>query len=158
MIVACDPGLKGAFAFYRPHMQTLRIVAMPTYANGKGKTTIDDHAILTLLTTASLDDSATLVIENVGGMPGQSAPAAFNFGYGVGGIVMCARALKWRIERVTPATWKAALRVPRDKQSARIRASELLPKHADLWPLKGDDGKAEAALLALYGEQFLRLT
>lgn len=155
MIVSCDPGLDGAFARYDVLMNDLIIVPMPVYANGKGKRTIDDAGIETQL-RAWNDIDVTLVIENVGGVPGQSAPGSFNFGYGVGAIIMCARMLKWRIERVSPGTWKSALRVPRDKQEARARASELMPAFSHLWPLKGHDGRAESALLALYGEQVLR--
>jgi hypothetical protein len=40
------------------------------------------------------------------------------------------------------------------RRSAR-RASELLPRFAGLWPLVKHDGRAEAALLALYGAREL---
>jgi hypothetical protein len=57
---------------------------------------------------------------------------------------------------VHPRTWKRALGVPREKDGARARASQLLPAHAHLWPLKKHDGRAEAALIATYGVQTLR--
>jgi hypothetical protein len=41
--------------------------------------------------------------------------------------------------------------VPAEKDGARARASQLLPQHAGHWPLKKHDGRAEAALIALYG-------
>ena len=58
---------------------------------------------------------------------------------------------KLTIERVAPQKWKRALAVPADKDGARARASVLLPKHSGHWPLKKHDGRAEAALIALYG-------
>jgi hypothetical protein len=41
--------------------------------------------------------------------------------------------------------------VPKAKDGARARASQLLPAGVQLWPLVKHDGRAEAALLALYG-------
>jgi crossover junction endodeoxyribonuclease RuvC len=41
--------------------------------------------------------------------------------------------------------------VPAGKDAARARACELLPRLADRWPLVKHHGRAEAALLALYG-------
>jgi crossover junction endodeoxyribonuclease RuvC len=56
---------------------------------------------------------------------------------------------------VAPATWKRALQVPAAKDGARARASQLLPAAAGHWPLVKHDGRAEAALIALYGLRFL---
>jgi crossover junction endodeoxyribonuclease RuvC len=52
---------------------------------------------------------------------------------------------------VRPNIWKKAIGCPKDKDMARMLASRLLPQHSDNWPLKKHDGRAEAALIALYG-------
>jgi hypothetical protein len=57
---------------------------------------------------------------------------------------------------VPPRRWKSALQVPASKDAARFRASQLLPQAAHLWPLKKHDGRAEAALLAVFGGRQLR--
>ena len=60
-------------------------------------------------------------------------------------------ALAIPLTRVSPLTWRKALQVPRGKDGSRLRASELLPAYAELWRRRRDDGRAEAALLALWG-------
>jgi hypothetical protein len=79
------------------------------------------------------------------------------FGYGESfGLVrgvLAARAVPYTL--VTPVTSKRSLQVPKAKDGARARASQLLPASAHLWPLKHHHGRAEAALLALYGARQL---
>ena len=59
---------------------------------------------------------------------------------------------------VPPQVWKRRFNLTSDKDASRARASELLPAHAHLWPLKEHDGRAEAALLALYGARYGAIT
>ena len=168
-LIAIDPGLTGALACYDVGAGRLDVIDMPTQEivkksarknpkTGKkpSRDVIDEVELMALLTTFNDLGYTNLFIEQVGGIPGQSAPAAFTFGYGVGLIVGVARALGMRVERVPAATWKAKLRVPADKREARKRASEILPTHAHLWPFQKDADRAEAAMLAVYGEMVTR--
>lgn len=159
ILVAVDPGLTGAFACYDTARGRLDVMAMPTYKQAKGKAsarnTLDEEEIVALITSFHGMGATHLFFEEVGGLPKQSASAAFNFGYGCGVIITTARVLGMVIERVRPEIWKAALKVPKDKNAARARASEMIPTHKHLWPLIKDDGKAEAALIAVYGQQRL---
>lgn len=159
MIVAVDPGLTGAICFYDWRTGQMDVVPMPTQtkqlAGRKLKTVIDEGEVLSNLQAFAAMGATHLFIEAVGGMPGQSAPAAFNFGHGYGAVRMAALACGLPIEAVPAAVWKAEMRAPRDKDGARSRASELIPTHRHLWSLKKDDGKAEAALLALYAERWI---
>jgi hypothetical protein len=155
MILAVDPGLTGAFAYYDG--AALAVRDMPTYVAKAGarrtdRKFIDEAAIVNMVRSAARN-AKILVIEQVGGIPGQSASSAFVFGKGVGVIVGAAHAFGLRIETVAPATWKSALRVPADKRAARARASELLPGCATLWPLQKHDGRAESSMIALWGWQ-----
>lgn len=59
------------------------------------------------------------------------------------------RAVAWTA--VTPQVSKKALAAPAAKDGARARASQLLPAHAQLWPLKKHDGRAESAMIAVFG-------
>jgi crossover junction endodeoxyribonuclease RuvC len=43
------------------------------------------------------------------------------------------------------------LQVREGKDGSRLRAAELMPRHAALFTRKADDGRAEAALLAYGG-------
>lgn len=155
MILAVDPGLSGAFVYYDGIALSIR--DMPTYVAKAGarrtdRRFIDEGAVVNLVRSCARH-AKILVIEQVGGIPGQSASSAFVFGRGVGIIIGAAHAFGLRIETVAPSTWKSALRVPADKRASRARASELLPAYSDQWPLQKHDGVAEAAMIALYGWQ-----
>lgn len=158
-ILACDPGLGGALCFYDPKLGRMEVDDMPTFTKKTGKSakrrTLDEHALFDLVGKWKAEGAVHLYIEAVGGLPGQSAPAAFNFGSGYGAVRMAAIAHGLSIEAVPPATWKTALRVPSNKHGARQRASEMIPTHRHLWPRVKDDGRAEAALLALYAFRHL---
>lgn len=151
MILACDPGLNGAFALMDGGSCTIQ--DMPTYTRtvrGKKRQTLYEAAVIELIQRAALLGAETLVIEQVGGVQGQSASAAFAFGYGVGVIVTAARLSDMAIERVAATVWKKALRCPSDKKEARARASELMPQWSHYWPKVGHDGRAEAAMIGLW--------
>lgn len=157
MILAADPGLTGGLAIYHPATKALSVKAMPTMLKGrKGKPplkVLDEVTLLHLFIGWGLMGCGVFYVEAVGGRPGQSGSAAFNFGHGYGALRMAALAAGMRIETVAPAVWKAAMRAPKDKTASRHRASELFPGCAGLWPLKKDDGLAEASMLALYGSR-----
>ena len=155
MIAACDPGINGALATYDG--ERLTVLDLPTYvraagSRGKDRRFLDEAQLARMIGDAAMVCD-WLVLEQVGGIPGQSAPSAFTFGRGVGVIIGAAIACSLAREEVHPATWKSALRVPADKRAARARASEILPAWSGLWTLAKHDGRAEAALLAYYGWQ-----
>jgi len=159
LIIASDPGLHGALAAYDPARPHLDVLDMPTLtremASRKLRETVDELELIALFAIWSGFGAADLFLEQVGGMPGQSAHGAFMFGAYVAAVRVAARAAGFVVHEVTPATWKAAMRAPKDKDGARLRASELLPAFKHLWPLKKHDGRAEASLLALYGSRQL---
>lgn len=153
MILACDPGLHGAFAY--TDGITLAVRDMPTreaIVSGKPRRAISEEGVANMLRSCRRNASI-LVIEQVNGMPGQSGPAAFTFGYGVGIVTGAAVALGYRIEKVAPSRWKGAMAVPADKNAARAKATTLWPGYGHLWLRKKDDGRAESAIMALYGWQ-----
>lgn len=158
-VIGIDPGLSGAISVYDAADGALVVKAMPTLEkpiSGKKntRTIIDEHSVLELIRfLADTYGAKTAYIEQVGGRQGQSASAAFNFGHGYGCVRLACIAAGLAIEPITPQVWKLAMRAPRDKGLARARASELLPRHAHNWKLVKDDGKAESALIALYGSR-----
>lgn len=156
ILVACDPGLTGAYSLYDTRRGSLEIFDMPVYERQVAKTRrmfIDEQGIHNLLLGFSVIGATHFVIEEVGGMPRQSAPNAFKFATSYYTSIATARCFGMAIERVRPAVWKAKMRVPADKSQARARASELMPELAYRWPKVKHDGRAEAALLALWAQQ-----
>lgn len=148
-IVGIDPGLSGALAFY----DSLGLITedMPTLEfarGGKSKRDLDLQALAHLI---RVHGPVHAYVEQVGAMPGQGVSSMFAFGKTYGGILGVLAALKVPVTLVPPQRWKKVLGVPAGKDGARARASQLIPAHAAQWPLKKHDGRAEAAMLALYG-------
>jgi hypothetical protein len=56
-----------------------------------------------------------------------------------------------RVEYVTPAKWKRDMKLGKDKGEARDMAMRRWPNHRDKFKRVKDDGRAEAALIALWG-------
>jgi len=159
-IIAVDPGISGAICFNDWTTGQFEVVRMPVHtrqvARNKTRTAIDEGEVLSTLQMFAAIGATHLFIEQVGGMPGQSAPAAFVFGQGYGLVRGCALACGLAIEAIPPVVWKSALKVPKDKKAARQRASEMLPMFRHLWSMAKDDGAAEASLMALYGERWIK--
>lgn len=147
-----DPGLNGALAFFDPFANTLEIIDMPKHSikvNTKNKNLIDMHQLANIIDVRAADTKMA-VIELVGAMPGQGVTSMFGFGFTVGATQMAVIAHCISLSIVSPRTWKKAMGITADKDGARRQASRLLPKHAHLWPLIKHDGRAEAALMALW--------
>jgi crossover junction endodeoxyribonuclease RuvC len=166
IVLGVDPGLTGAIARYEPATGDLRIEDVPTFSlpkAGKNRSEVD------LMSLARIVDdmvgaevvSTVVFIEQVNAMPSipgkngerrsMGAQSAFNFGKTAGVLLGVCAAHFLRIEQVAPRTWKTALKVPAAKDGARARASQMLPRHTHLWTRVKDDGRAEAALIAVYG-------
>lgn len=137
-----DNGLKGALAFYDG--AELMIYDMPTF-DGDRKA-IDIQALKLLILK---DTPAHVLLEELTPMPKISGLTAFSMGQSQGIVKGLLSAFNIPFTLTRPAQWKKVMACPADKDAARKRASELLPEHAHNWTLKKDDGKAEAALLAL---------
>ena len=152
MIVGIDPGLSGALFFLDLNrLSAGEAVDLPVHLlmrGGKKKREVDVSGLIEILAGRRLEH---VFLEQVSAMPGQGVSSVFAFGktYGVILGVVAAHAIPLTL--VAPAVWKRALGVPKAKDGARARASQLLPEAAAQWRLKKHDGRAEAALIALYG-------
>jgi crossover junction endodeoxyribonuclease RuvC len=152
VIVGIDPGLSGALFFLNPdNPVTGEAFDIPTHLltrGGKNKREIDIAGLIGILAARRLTHA---FVEQVGSMPGQGVSSVFAFGkcFGILLGVLAARSVPLTL--VAPVRWKRALNVPKAKDAARARASQLMPQAAHQWPLKKHDGRAEAALIALYG-------
>ncbi len=147
--LGADPGFTGALALYHPATGDLTIMDMPVVKNPKGRTELNLHALHTMLTPPAGVKIKALV-EYVASRPNQGAPAMFRFGQGYGALQMAIVAHKIPIEYVTPTKWKKHFGLSSDKGVSRGLASQRFPNNASEFVRVKDDGRAEAALIALY--------
>jgi crossover junction endodeoxyribonuclease RuvC len=152
-VVGVDPGLSGAFAFLNIEECTIRLVDMPTFEfeTNKRRVKIDPYTIVNELRAQEL---LHVYLEEVYASPQMGVVSAFSFGEGKGMIEGIVAGLGVPLTQVKPARWKKDMRVPADKRAACMRASQLIPGAASHFkgPRGGIlDGRAEAAILALYG-------
>jgi crossover junction endodeoxyribonuclease RuvC len=158
MIVGIDPGLSGAMFFMDTGGSTGEAVDLPVHVltrGGKAKRELD---VVQLINMISLRPVTHAFVEQIGAMPGQGVSSTFAFGKTFGVIlgVLAARAVPLTL--VPPVRWKRVMGVTKSKDGCRARASQLLPGAAYQWPLRRHDGRAEAALIALYGARQLQGT
>jgi len=148
-ILGVDPGITGALSFYDG--TELVIYDMPVFARNKTKR-VDCHSLCHILDgmveNGTPPDHAYIEQVNAFGM---GATSAYGFGWNCGVIEAILACHNIPFTYVTPQKWKKAMQCPKDKDAARMRASQLLPNEAHQWPLKKHDGRAESALLSLYG-------
>jgi len=159
VICGIDPGLSGAISFYNPQRDFLAVHDIPTHTVPSGKKTKrdPDYAQIASLIEEKSEFIEHVYIEQVGAMPGQGVTSMFNFGKVYGVLIGVVAATMLPMTFISPMKWKRALGVPANKDGARARASQLMPKHGNNWLLKKHDGRAEAALIALYGSRITQL-
>lgn len=141
-----DPGMSGALALYNPADDWLEVHDCPTISPN-GKNELFMPAVIDILRSV---DVAACVIERAQAMPGQGVTSMFSYGVGYGAYLGVLASLQIPHSKISPQEWKKKLRVPKDKDAARARASELMPAHTGKWMRKKDHGRAESALLAYY--------
>lgn len=153
LILGVDPGFLGALAIYDPSTSRLvDVIDMPTL-RARDKTHVDLEALSCWLSLWA-SEIRLAVIEEVSAMPGNGTSSSFRFGYYAGVVVGMIYENRIQIAQVKPAVWKAMLGLSHDKALSFKRADELLPHDRHRWLRKKDDGRAEAALLAVMGERW----
>ena len=153
IILGIDPGFSGAVAFYSPKDNLIIVRDLPTTKDPKNRTIMNMPALYDLLGTHG--EHVEAVVEFVASRPGQASGATFRFGQGYGAIQMALAAHKIPVQYVTPAKWKKHFGLSKDKGASRGLAIQRFPQIADQLARVKDDGRAEAALIALYGKEKL---
>ena len=158
LVLGIDPGLTGALALYDPATDRLTLQDVPTFVLPKGskgkKTELDLYGLASIFDNWA-GQPVRAYVERVSASSQMGTVSAFSFGGSYWALRMACAAHFIPHELVTPQVWKKALKVPAAKDGARARASALLPQHSSLWTRAKDHGRAEAALIALYGAQTL---
>ena len=128
----------------------MHVEDMPVVPGAKGKTELSMRAAYELLATDG--ERAVVWLERVGARPGQGVSSMFRFGQQLGALEMAAAAHGHELRYVTPSVWKKYHGLSADKGVARGEAMNRFPLLAELFRRVKDDGRAEACLIALYGQ------
>ena len=164
-----DPGLDGAIALYAPkpprsstmddrimaaflgEKDDLKTFDLPTLTVTKNKKhyRVLDMDALRMWLDLHAPDVISALIEKPHAMPKQGVASAFSFGYTCGVVEMAVASAQIPRRTIDPAVWKNRMGLSANKDETRRKASEVFPPFAGLWSKKGQDGRAEAALLAL---------
>lgn len=150
-----DPGLSGAVSVALDGV-VRDVRDMPTVQTSAGtvRRQVDPAGLAAVIRewrAAYGVDAEWAVIERVAARPGQGVASVFSFGHSAGCAAGVIAALGIPHELAAPQTWKRAFALGRDKSEARAVASRLCPQLAGQWARVRDDGRAEAALMAIYG-------
>jgi len=145
LTLGIDPGKTGALAFLDGRT-LIDVVDMPP---------LTGHALGSAIADLVADFAPLEIgeawVEKVASMPRQGVRSVWTFAEGYGAILGALGVLRIPVRHVTPAAWKKAAGIPADKNAARQRACELWPAEAHRFARVKDDGRAEAALIALHG-------
>jgi crossover junction endodeoxyribonuclease RuvC len=145
-ILAIDPGLGGAFAVLMTGIpDRVAVYDMPV-VDGE----INHHQLSHMIRSFGPD---VAYIERVGPMPRDGVKQAWRFGSAYTAARVVVALLNIPTTLVTPAQWKKAMKVaggPVGKEECRAKAIQLFPACAAHFSRKMDQGRGEAALLALY--------
>ena len=156
IIIAADPGLRGAVAALKNGNQIVWLQDMPTKELSNGKRMVCARQLTETLKQIMSEhphEQFTCMIEKVGVMPGEGIVGAFSFGRGFGILEACIIARGLPLDMVTPQVWKKAMRFTSDKDAVRIAMMKRFPQLAGMLKRKMDDGRAEAIAIALYAWQ-----
>lgn len=151
-IIGIDLGHQGALALVSHDGQLLDVADMPTLDDGaKGRPTVCAPLLADLIRRWA---PAAAFVEYVGARPTDSKVGAFSFGRARGAVegVLGAAGIPTRF--ITAPVWKRAIGLPAGtgmKDAARSEAIRRWPAQAALFARKGDDGRAEAGLIAVAG-------
>jgi len=149
IVCGIDPGLNGGIAFLGGEMPSCCRVPVETYTiAGKKRKYLDLVSVVEMLQDKKPD---IVYIEKQQAMPGQGVSSTFKTGFGFGLYIGVLVAMGIRYKQVSPRKWKGDLNVPKEKDLARLKATQLIPDLAHKWKLKCEDGVAEAALIAYWG-------
>ena len=157
LILGVDPGLSGALAFLDPVEQTLEIFDMPLIVKkkaGKKRSDVNMYELARIMDHYA-DRVKKAYVEYVASSPQMGVVSATSFARATRSAEQAIASCFIPQERVTPKVWKQDMKLNRDKNVSRAMASKLFPAFGNLWNLVKHDGRAEAALIALWGSRQL---
>jgi crossover junction endodeoxyribonuclease RuvC len=152
-ILGIDPGIHGGLAIVSVAAngaapQLIDAIDIPAVGGG-AKERVN---VLAIRTWIEQHKPQHAFLERAQAMPKQGASSGFKYGRAVGAIEAVIACCAIPLTIVEPSAWKRHFRLPgKDKEAARQRALQLFPAAHALFARRKDHGRAEAALLALFG-------
>jgi crossover junction endodeoxyribonuclease RuvC len=143
IVLGVDPGLSGALALLDNRV-LVAVCDMPVMDSRVDSVTLSD-----VIKSWNPDEA---VVEKVASMPGQGVASTFKFGMSYGAVLGVLGALQIPVRHIRPTQWKTAAHIGSDKEKARALAIDIWPHMATEMARKKDHGRAEAALIALWGD------
>ncbi len=156
-MLGCDPGIRGGLAIIEVvdavAPKLVDTIDIPVTGVG-AKERVD---VLAVRDWIAKHRPQHAYIERAQAMPRQGSSSGFKYGRSVGHLEAAVVCCLVPMTIVEPAMWKRHYRLRGDdKESSRQRALQLFPSAHAKFVRKKDHGKAEAALIALYGAAFFR--
>jgi crossover junction endodeoxyribonuclease RuvC len=158
MIIGIDPGMSGAVCFLYENGGIHAIKNMPTVdLGGKGKVRrrINIIQVSQWFQDYVGSENSRAFIEKAQSMKGQGVASMFGYGVSYGMMLGILAARNIPYTEVTPQAWKKVMMAGMDKSSkdaSRARATQLWPTKFELFEKAKDEHRAEAALIAYYGQ------
>lgn len=161
LTIGIDPGIRGAIASVS-HTGAPRVHDMPIRSRkqtGKVKNEIDPRALQALLRDlVPADETGLVIMENLNTFAGGSVQTMGSLEATKAVITTVCELSGFDVAFVSPKTWQGFFGIKKrdsedtKKQSLRI-ARGMFGQH--LCPLEKHDGRADALLIARYGQQNL---
>lgn len=151
-IMGVDCGAAGAFSLY-VNGKFERVIDMPcveVIRGGKKKNHISAQGVAAAIKELNPTHA---IVEKVGAMPNQGVSSMFAFGRAAGIIEGALAALNVPVTYVTPQAWMKATQCGKGKDAIRHRCMELHPEHQQLFARVKDSGRADATMMAYYGNK-----
>jgi hypothetical protein len=146
IILAIDPGITGALAFYNTeYREEVQVHDMPVLDGD-----VDPHELKAIMLNCY---PHLAIIEHVSPMPKEGVRSVWRFSAAFTTACVVVKLMRVPLILVSPAKWKHAMFLKggkEGKEQARERVIETFPACARFFNLKKHHGRAEAALLAVY--------
>lgn len=145
IVCGIDPGLTGALAVINT-FGDCQILDMPVLGDG-AETVVNGAMIARFLDEF---DVQFAVLEKQQAYPGQGVVSTFKIGLFYGQVLGVLQASLIPYHLVAPPIWKKAMKLGKNKNLSRLRATERFPHVCKQFERVKDEGRAEAVLLALW--------
>jgi hypothetical protein len=159
MLIAIDPGIRGAIAFFGPG-DRIAVHDMPTRAkpgNTKIRNEIDPKALQALLRRfAPADEKGLVVMENLNTFAGGSVQTMGSLEATKAVICTVCELSGFDMAFVSPKTWQGFYGIKRTTASDTKTQSLKLARELfgmEYCPLQKHDGRADALLIGRYGQR-----
>ena len=159
-VLGIDPGLKGGAALVQFGNDWVDLVDAWPLPVVKVGTAVGPLGIRAIIDTGKLHEALGNlaadhgVVERQEYRRGNAASASFTTAFNYGLVAAAVQLKLWPNQTfwVSPQAWKRDLGLSKDKERSRELATEIFGAEArdTYWPLKKDDGLAEAALIAYW--------